>query len=113
MHELSLAESLLLQVEKILRREKAKRVLSVTVQLGPLAGVEQEPFEFAFNALCEDSLAKGASLTIEKMPVKIFCSACQKESGAKLPLINCGHCGGSEVKIVGGKEFLFKSMEIE
>ena len=62
MHELSLADTMIREIEQILDREKAEKVYSVTVLMGRLSGVEKEPFEFAFPIVSEGTRVEGSKL---------------------------------------------------
>ncbi len=112
MHELSLAMALVEQIEEVVRQEKATRVLELQVVIGAYSGVELEPFEFCFPLAAEGSVAEGAKLRIEKVPVRIRCGECGKESVPELPSVACTLCGSWGVEIIAGKEFLLRSLEV-
>ena len=113
MHELSLSLALVAQVESAARAERASRVLSLRLAIGAISGVERSALEFAWPLAAEGTLASGATLVVEEVPLGIRCRACGKESNPELVLIRCAHCGGAEVDIVAGREFVLRSLEVE
>jgi len=112
MHELSLADALVRQVEELLKREGACRALSVTVSIGRLSGVDREAFEFAFPMVAADTPLASTRLVVKEEAARLHCNGCGQESGAQLPLLVCEHCGSTDVEIVSGRDFLLESVEI-
>ncbi|MCF7790964.1 MAG: hydrogenase maturation nickel metallochaperone HypA [Victivallales bacterium] len=113
MHELSLADSMVQEIEAIMEKEGAEKVFSVTVKMGRLSGVEKEPFEFAFPIVAEGTKLEKSKLIIEESPVIVKCKDCMTETVLETPFAKCGNCGSRNVDYISGKEFLIKSLEIE
>ena len=78
MHELGIAQSIMQIVLSEAEKARARKVLKVTVKVGELAGVLPDSLTFCFNLLAKSTIAEHASLTIEKVPVRGYCSAVQK-----------------------------------
>ena len=112
MHELSVAISLVEQLEQVARRERASRITSVHLALGALSGVEREPLEFCFPMAAAGTLAEGARLEIEEVPVTVRCGPCGTETAVAEPRLACPRCGAPGVEIVGGRELTVRSMEV-
>lgn len=113
MHELSLAMSLVDEVEEILRKEGAAKVLSVSVSIGTLSGVEREPFEFCFPLAIENTALAGATLEITEVAAEIKCRECDTFTEPEVPFFICGKCGSSQVEIIKGREFMITSLEVK
>lgn len=113
MHELALADSLVKQINGIIEKENVSELLSVTVSMGALSGVEKEVFEFAFSVTVEATPLEKAKLIVEIVPVTLRCADCAKTSVVKLPLIRCAECNSKNVEIVDGKDFTLKSLEVK
>lgn len=114
MHELSLACGLLGEAEEVMTREGAAKVLSITVSIGEMSGVDRESFESAFQIASETvSTMPGVRLIVELEPVRVKCSACGVVAPVKLPVVLCSACGAGEIEVVSGRDFLIKSMEVE
>ncbi len=113
MHELSIAQALIAQLEELTRKEHARRIISATVIIGSLSGVDHEALKFAFPIAAEDTLAKDAKLIIEDARAKVACKTCKKESHPTFPFLSCVKCGSSDVEILSGRELVLKSMDVE
>jgi len=112
MHELSLATEMVRTVKDVLRKEGASEVVSISLSIGALSGVEREPLEFCFPIAAEGTPLAGARLVIEEVPVAVRCGACEKDSHPEYPLIECVECGSSNVEIMAGRDFVIKSLEV-
>ena len=113
MHELSMAQALIEQVEKIQAKENAGAVVSVTVNIGALSGVDREAFEFAFPLAAADTPLAGAALVIVETPAEVTCGQCGKQSQPDLANMRCATCGSNCIRITAGRDFLIQSIELE
>ena len=113
MHELAVCQGLMAQVQLVAQREQAKRVTSVTLQIGPLSGVEAQLLQDAFPIASAGSIAEGAELQIEQMPIVVECSQCGARSEVRPNRLVCGSCGDWRTRLVSGEEMLLKSLELE
>lgn len=112
MHELSLACQMVEEVEAIATRENAQEIVSLTVSLGALSGVDREALEFAYPAAVEGTQMENTVLIIEEIPTTVLCSECGATTYPDIPMIECGACGSSNVEIIAGKDLLIKSIEL-
>ena len=76
MHEMSLAEGVLQLVEDTARRESARCVKLVVLEIGRLSSVEPEAIRFCFEAVTHGSIAQGAALEIVNVPGAGWCMRC-------------------------------------
>lgn len=65
MHEMSLMNNLMKQIETLAKENNAKRVSGVKVQLGALSHFSKEHFREHFEIASQDTIAAGARLHIE------------------------------------------------
>lgn len=112
MHELSIAQALVEQVEAIATREGAAGVGTVRVAVGGLSGVNADALELAFPVAAERTVAEGALLAIEKVPAILTCRACNRVSHPDLVFMVCEQCGSSNVELSGGRELLLTAVEL-
>ena len=112
MHELSLVQALVEQVEQIRTREKAETVSSITVNIGALSGVDRDAFEFAFPLVVEGTAAAGAVLMIAETPAEVTCEQCGERSQPDLDDFHCAKCESRRVRITAGRDFLIQSVEL-
>jgi hydrogenase nickel incorporation protein HypA/HybF len=113
MHELSLAQALVDQIEDLAKREGATSVDRVTVVIGALSGVEREAFEFAYPIAAEGSVLEGSELLVEEAPARVHCEACGWEGATELAWMRCAECGAQDVRIISGKEFTIREVDLE
>ncbi|MET0983786.1 MAG: hydrogenase maturation nickel metallochaperone HypA [Steroidobacteraceae bacterium] len=112
MHELSVCQDIVLQVERI-AREHCARVSAITVKVGPLSGVEGSLLERAYPLAAAGSSSSNARLVIDAMPVRVRCRACRRETETAANRLVCGHCGEWQTDLVSGDELLLTSVELE
>ena len=113
MHELAVCQGLMQQVVQVAENERASRVTSVTLQIGPLSGVEAALLREAFPIASAGSIAWDAEMLIEVMPIVVGCSQCSARSEVSPNKLVCGQCGDWRTRLVSGEEMLLKSLEIE
>ncbi len=113
MHELSVCQAMLAQVETIAAREKARSVASITIRIGPLSGVVPDLLQQAFTIARAGTLAAEAELVTEVQPIRIRCLECDAESEAKPNRLLCGACGGYRTQVISGDELLLASVELD
>jgi hydrogenase nickel incorporation protein HypA/HybF len=112
MHELAICQALLDEVERVAREQHAERVAAVRVRCGALAGVEPELLHRAYEVARAGTLAADAQLTIEDSPVRVRCSRCGSESGARVQRLVCAACGDWRTQVVAGDELVLASVEL-
>jgi hydrogenase nickel incorporation protein HypA/HybF len=112
MHELSICQALLGQVEQIASEQQAHGVAKVVLRIGPLAGVEARLLQEAFTIACAGSVAEGGELIIEKLPLRVRCYSCGAESEAQPNRLLCGVCGDWHTRLISGDELLLVSVEL-
>lgn len=113
MHELSVCQSILSQIESIAEQHRARAVSVVHVQIGPLSGVEAPLLRNAWTIARSGTIAAQATLEIEEMPITIRCSQCGKESEASTNRMVCSHCGEWRTQLISGNEMLLRSVELD
>ena len=101
------------QVQQIAEEKRARRVLSVTLAIGPLSGVEAELLKQAYPVATAGTLAEASRLEIEAAPVTVRCSECNETTPASPNNLICGACGGWRTVLQSGDELLLVSLELE
>jgi hydrogenase nickel incorporation protein HypA/HybF len=112
-HELAVCQGMLRQVMDITRREQARTVTRILVQVGPLSGVEPRLLAQAFPISSAGTPAAGAVLELESLPVRVRCEQCGAESDASPNRLLCGACGDYHTRLLSGDELLLVSVELE
>ncbi len=112
MHELSICQALVAQVEGI-ACERAARVREVHVGIGPLSGVEGRLLADAYPLAAAGTAAEGSALTIETAPVRVRCRLCGAESDATPNRLVCASCGDWRTDLISGDEMLLLRVILE
>lgn len=112
MHELSICQALIAQVEQIAMDHKAQSVGSIKLKIGPLAGVEASLLQHAYPFASAGTVAAHSKLVIEPVALKISCEACGAETEAEPNWLICGACGSNLTTIVSGDEMMLMSVEL-
>jgi len=113
MHELSICSSLVEQVSAIAAEQRAARVITVVVRIGPLSGVEAGLLERAYPLASAGTAVEGATLVLETQPVIVRCQCCGGESAAEPNRLLCGCCGDWRTQVIAGDELLLATVELE
>lgn len=112
MHELSVCQSMLSQVTGIALSYEAERVSQITLQVGPLSGIEPQLLLQAFPLASAGTVAEEAMLVIESLPIRVLCQSCQQESEVTANNLCCRHCGDYHTKLLCGNELLLANLEL-
>lgn len=111
-HELSVCQAMVTQVETIARAHGARGVRCVYLRIGPLSGIEPQLLAQAFPLACAGTVAQQADLCIETLPLRVHCDTCGEESPALPNRLVCGVCGDWHTHLISGDELLLTGVEI-
>ncbi|HEX3465990.1 MAG TPA: hydrogenase maturation nickel metallochaperone HypA [Candidatus Elarobacter sp.] len=113
MHELSVALSLVENIEDSARLQGFERVLAVRLRIGALSGIAPDALRFSWKLATDGTLAADSALEIEDVPLLVFCERCEAEraprGGAGLV---CPECGNVCPTIVRGRELQLVAVEV-
>ncbi len=91
------------------------RIVSATLRLGRLGGVDPEALRFAWplalEAAGEDPA--GCALLIELLPLRLQCRACGAETETEKPIGQCAMCGSESLTRLNGRELVLQQIEVE
>lgn len=112
MHEVSLMQDTLILAVKEAKKAGGSRIHRVMMQIGPLSGVVPEALSFAFDILAKDTMAEGATLEIEPVPIVCYCAGCGREFTPPDMLCECPDCGAPSLDVRRGREMHLRSLEV-
>ncbi len=111
MHELSLAQALLHQLHDLASQNKASRIVTVTVEIGPHAGIVIDSFEFGFTILAAESpITQLAELKINTPDAIYQCLDCGQEDQSSQV---CSACRGDMMMPMGGSDITLMQVEMD
>jgi hydrogenase nickel incorporation protein HypA/HybF len=113
MHETALMQNLMETALHALEGHKVNRVNRVRISLGRLSNVMPDALLFAFEAMTQDGIFKGAQLEMEHRPALAQCLYCNHEYEADGFPIICPNCKSDNFKIISGEEVYLKNLEYE
>lgn len=113
MHELSVCQGVISQVEKVAADQGSAKVEHIVLQIGGLSGVEPPLLERAFGIARAGTVAAQATLEIRSGPVVVECRECGGRSAVPPNRLLCEYCGEWRVQVVEGEELLLLSVELD
>lgn len=111
MHELSIALSMIEQIEEESARRGGGVVETVYVRVGVLSGVDAEALRFAFEMAREDTPLAESRLEIESVPLLVYCPQCASTHAPDPWNIACPDCIKPPQEILHGRELEVRAFE--
>jgi hydrogenase nickel incorporation protein HypA/HybF len=113
MHELSIVEALIEQVQREVHRSGQQGpVMGLELSIGRLSGVNAKSLRFAFDLLAPGTLVEGAHVRIAEPRAVCKCHACHCRVEIEDLVIECPSCGSGEISIEGGRDLMLQSIEV-
>ena len=113
MHELSICNALIDQVERIALEHGARFVSRIVLKIGPLSGIEPGLLRQALPLAATATVAANAELVIDTADVVVCCSQCSSESTVAPNRLLCAACGDFRTRVISGDEMILQSLELE
>jgi len=112
MHELSIAQNIVEIIRQSVPNSNLKDVRGIRLKIGEVSGVVTVSLEFSYQAITSDSELSLSQLLIQKIPFRLKCNSCGKESGNEFGLRICGSCGNSDTEVISGTELQIIEVEL-
>lgn len=113
MHEMSIAQGIMDIALDVANKHEAKQIKNIVLDIGILSGIEVQALEFSFEVISRDTLAQGAKLVINNIPLRAKCLDCDHEFAADNYIFRCPKCQSILIDIKSGRELQVKSVDIE
>jgi len=114
LHELSITQSILDIVLEQAKESNAKRVIGVKLRFGTLTSIVPDCVAFYFEQMTEGTIAEGAKLDVEMVPLKMKCSQCGEEFEGQDELdMTCPKCANPFTETLSGREMEVASIEVD
>jgi hydrogenase nickel incorporation protein HypA/HybF len=110
MHELPITEGIL----KIATEAADGRpITTIHLVVGELSSIVDDSVQFYFDMLSKGTVAEGAVLDFQRRTATVICLDCGRSFEVRAPLPDaCPHCGGTRLKVTGGRELRVESIEV-
>jgi hydrogenase nickel incorporation protein HypA/HybF len=115
MHELGLMQTAVDAAVQAAVANHAARITKLTLWVGDAAGADPDVLRMGFDAITRNTIANGATLVIEAVPVMCHCSACRAEftpARADELYFACPLCGSFEVQVRAGRDISVGAVEV-
>jgi hydrogenase nickel incorporation protein HypA/HybF len=114
MHELSIAQNIIEIAIKECTKAGCNKINSISMRIGKASGVMIDALLFAFDIVKKDSIAEGAVLHYEEIPVKGRCRECGIESSVDDSIFFCcPRCGSYQFELLSGRELDIIEIDVE
>ena len=120
MHEISIAGAIIESVLDAAKKNNAKNVTEVYIEIGELTALNPDQLKFIFKTITQGTVAQEACFNISIIKPSIRCKKCSYkgdiESFEKLhffiPVVKCPQCDETDVDIIAGRECCVKKIKI-
>lgn len=112
MHELSLARSILRQVDELCVEYSEQHISAVELEVGLMSGVDPDLLAASLEQEQVTS-QKPRDFVINVVPVTAHCSICQKDFQINSYAFICILCGSTRVDVTGGDCVRIMSITVE
>lgn len=113
MHELSIIEGIIKIAENEVKKYEVNRIVQIRLKVGIMSGIIPSLMQEYFGIASKGTVAEGAVLRIETVPLKIKCLSCGYENITDNIKIKCPICESTYLKILSGRELYVDSLEVE
>lgn len=122
MHEMAVTQAML---NMALAHADGQRITDIYLQVGRMSAIVPESVEVFFDYLSQDTLAEGAALHFEVLPIEMTCLDCGRgadlsewadEPPRAIMMEALGRgceCGSKKLRLSGGVGFKMVSLNVE
>ncbi len=107
MHEMTVAEEVLASVAREVRRNGARKAISITLCRGRYGCVNPASLTFCIGAIAEDTVLDGAEVKFRELEPGVLCPNCGPVAAVSEDAVAvCPHCAGPAEALTGTELFL-------
>ena len=112
MHEVGLMQDTLTIAIQHASQAGAGRIERLTLRVGVGAGLAAESLELAFALAARGTIAEGARLDLEAVPIRCYCARCDLEFTPDDLFVACPECNDAGVVVRQGYGCELGSIEV-
>ena len=113
MHEYSVVQALLEQIEQLADENDTSKVLKVVTKIGVMSGIETHLLQIAFETFKEKTICNDAEFIMQIQAVVIKCNICSEQSELDKIHYHCHKCASTDVTVIDGEDMFLMSLEME
>ncbi len=111
MHGIGISEDILKIIKRRAQQQGLSQVKKVKVKLGEIYMVGEEELIETFKTVSKGTIAEGARVEVDLVPIAIKCSDCEKVVRGKEFSLSCPDCGGMSLGVLSGEELIVEGIE--
>jgi hydrogenase nickel incorporation protein HypA/HybF len=112
MHELAITEEILRIAVEHAERAGAEHITDIHLVIGELSSVVDDSVQFYFDFTSPGTVAEGAALHFQRLPVRLRCRSCGHQFEPEGTDWRCPACEAVGGDVVTGREFYLESIEV-
>ena len=122
MHDVTAAQRIAATVLQAAQEQEAARVERVEIALGAMTMIDPEQLEFWLEQVLRGSVAEGAEVQIEQLPLRVRCGACDYEGEVEVPddpiyhlmpfAPQCSECGSDRLEVLAGDACVVRGIRV-
>lgn len=112
MHELSIVLNIVDIADEQSKSHAAKRIESIELEIGSLAGIEMDALLFAWDVAVPGTVLEKTERIIHQVPAIARCMDCGNKFEAHQLFEACPKCGEYLSELLQGKELRVKSLVV-
>lgn len=112
MHELSLCQAIIIEVNRHLQERPEANVVSIHLSIGALVAVDLDALQFCFPIAAKDTPMSTAELVITTLAAKAHCQQCKSTFVLPSRLSPCPQCQKYHYQLLSGEEFLLEKVQV-
>jgi len=110
---MSVAQNILEIVREHIAPQNRKKVRTIRLKIGELAGIVPDSLRFCFDAVKNDSFLNNASLEVEYILITAQCKHCEKISPLDYGVFFCPACSSADIVLLTGNELNIVEIELD
>lgn len=122
MHDVTAAQRIGATVLEAAEEQGAERVERIEIALGAMTMIDAENLAFWLEQVLRGTIAEGAGIEIEQLPLCARCRDCGYEGEVEVPddpiyhlmpfVPACPECGSKELEVLGGDECVVRGIRV-
>lgn len=116
MHELSITQGILNNVTSLAKENNYKKVMKIFLVAGEIYDYDPKWIQYYFNIVSKGTIAENAKISLEVQKLKFQCNDCGNSFTLNIHSDDhmvCPNCQSSNYKMISGRDFFIKGMEVE
>lgn len=110
---MSIVVSIVEIAEKEAKKNNAKKITKLELDIGTVSGIEIDALNFAFDSIKNETMMANAEIKINIIKAKSKCEDCDYEFNTEDVYSLCPKCDSYKTNVIQGKEMNVKSILID